>query len=505
MNTPIYIRNEILFMRNYYKLTNYTQRTPQEKGQTFEVMISSDNYQQVEKNNLKEALKNATFEKHNITVEQFITFVDRGHIYTPIYNSDIITSKDRKNENFVGTNIVSIDVDKSDISTYEVQRALKKNSIEPTFIYNTLSHNKEKNGVICERYRLGYIFNKCLSQGEFYATSKVMVDKVKEVLGDKVEIDSCSISPNQLYFGGKKFSFQKGKKPWNGYMRGTKYNEYLNEYQANNHQKEEIKNTSQKEKNKVSNSLIKAFDFLGYSDFIKKYNKFYQYVYRCEGPNWIDAAYQYINKNTYFKLPYYFNRVQDGDKRRLKFFQMLALKRVIKPTITANEMFYNAVKDARFFDNEDGTFSTKYIVGECNRIMKWEIKDIEQTYKETISYLKTKQPKSGIITKWGVNVNSVKKEIKYKLIGDFYDKDLTIERNLEVLKSNGIEVSRSTLMKYRKDKEVVKVDHRYTINKEEILSLYDFSKSLRNNHKYMQEMGVKVSLGTLSKIITNLK
>lgn len=89
------------------------------------------------------------------------------------------------------------------------------------------------------------------------------------------------------------------------------------------------------------------------------------------------------------------------------------------------------------------------------------------------------------------------KTVNYALIEKIYDEKLSVQKNLEVLKSKDIEVSESTLYNYCKDRGF-KVGG-------DFVSYVDPNLSVRKNIELLKTKGIKVGKDKISKILKELK
>lgn len=90
-----------------------------------------------------------------VSVSQFINYIIAGHSYCHIYKHNR-----RRKDCFLFTNIVSIDVDKTETSLCNFLATI---DFKPTFAYETFSNGKEN----LYSYRLVFIFNDKLNAKTF--------------------------------------------------------------------------------------------------------------------------------------------------------------------------------------------------------------------------------------------------------------------------------------------------------------------------------------------------
>ena len=95
-----------------------------------------------------------------------------------------------------------------------------------------------------------------------------------------------------------------------------------------------------------------------------------------------------------------------------------------------------------------------------------------------------------------------KKNSKRLKIKDLYDQNLSINENLELFKSNGIECSNSTVARLRKDLNLDRCYHQPKRN--EIKDLYDPNLTYAENLEIFKANGIECSTSTLQKLRNDL-
>mgnify|MGYP001772399628 CR=1 FL=1 len=187
----------------------------------------------------------------------------------------------------------------------------------------------------------------------------------------------------------------------------------------------------------------------------------------------------------------------------------MLLRRVINPDIKADELLFNAYEDLhRFFDNSGKNGANVITIDELQHdvesAMRMSLQDIETEYSDTLTYFRSKAPKSGRIYKFkGVTTlaerNKAIKAIRWQIISDNYDWTLTAREKYEYLQMIGITVSIDTIYRFCKEYEIpTNVSQKYKDS--QMMAQYDDTLSLRANHKKLLALGYKISLGKLSKL-----
>lgn len=121
-----------------------------------------------------------------------------------------------------------------------------------------------------------------------------------------------------------------------------------------------------------------------------------------------------------------------------------------------------------------------------------------------LATLRSKKPKHGKIYRFGrvttaAERNKAIKAVRWQEITDNYDWTQTPQENLKNLEAMGIDVGIATIYRYCKEHDIpTNAGKLYTDAM--VMKMFDETLSLRANHKKLQEQGIKISLGKLSKL-----
>lgn len=165
------------------------------------------------------------FEKKTATPEVMLADLISGASTAPIFNKDIIKSKERTNDNFVGSQYWFVDID-FDVNhpnlDYLMLEFTGHDDLRPTFAYSTVTNKvyviaSEYNtsGVasrsVVKRYRLVYVSDRVIYGKErCNAIAAHIRNSVNNLLNSddhgydavhKLDIDTCSDSPVQMMHG----------------------------------------------------------------------------------------------------------------------------------------------------------------------------------------------------------------------------------------------------------------------------------------------------------------
>lgn len=492
------------------------------------------------------------FEKVILTPQDLLNELLEGKVFCHLFNPQktrkdgTFGSCEKRDENFLGSYVIGVDIDKTSYSS--AKEYISTLTLPPTFYYTSYSNKKEGKGA---RFRLIYVFSDKIIGDPYYFRycSKNLNDILERDSREKIE-DDCNLRCSQ-YFNGtyknakginleygisnKIYSLRdigvndegfhdfikhkcyyktltKEKKDYikNALLIWDKYSSF-NTTEEENRQQHTIsidKNrTPQKEEEYCSRKLIEEMKKMSYDDFMRKNRRNYKLVYRQEKEEWIDGIYQYTGEN-YFSLYWNSKKVKDGEKRRKKIFERICLRRVMNPEINADTLLFNAYEDRYRFFEIDQDLSIDCLVNNVERAMELEISEIEELYSKNIEYLKSKAPKSGIIIRKGISEdtagrNELMKEIRWNLIGDYYDRRKSIKENLEIINENLFKVSKKTLYRYCKEKGI-KTDSR-KLTDEELMDILDPKLSFRKNLTLITNEGYKCDRNRILKVLKELK
>lgn len=435
------------------------------------------------------------------------------------------SSSEKKDDNFKGSFTVGVDIDHTSFKS--VEDYVDRLTYKPTFYYTSYSNEQPNKGV---RFRMIYVFDTMIENKYFFRYVGYTLHKLIEQDTDEVIDDYCGIRCSQ-YFNGTNinttglivkygitnniYSLDDFNITAEGFIDFVKHNCYysssdkrrtkyfqilIDNYNKSNtvieDKKEETKiydiECGVEINNKPSQHLVSDMQRLDYDEFMKYNRHNYNYFYRIEKDEWINGSYQFVDDN-YFALFYNVNTVKDGNQRRKKLYQRMCLRRVMKPEVDADTLLFNAYEDVHKYFETDGDLTIECLAKNVEWAMSKSVEDIENDFSDTLAYLRSKAPKKGIIYK---SKAAHSKANTYSLLDTYYNRDLSVTDNItEIYNIYGYTVKKSTIYDYLKDRKIS------NNNNDLILSVYDFSLSLRKNWKYINENVCKVSLGKLSTLI----
>ena len=191
--------------------------------------------------------------------------------------------------------------------------------------------------------------------------------------------------------------------------------------------------------------------------------------------------YKLTEGTDYCKLYYFREKVMDGEKRRKKLYRRAALRRLINPDITPDELFYNLMVDCyKFFDNSDGVLTADLLLKKVESAFSLTMDEIRKMNHTTTTFVinpylvKEKFLKHKAIAK-------ARREITDMKIETLYDESISVSANLQKMEEGGLKVSKTRLYKWIYDYRIQTVKS----NTVEELEGYDPKLSLRENAKML--------------------
>lgn len=513
-------------IENYVFKTNVSVDTYETKDEA-RACLSKPGADSIGKNKM-------SFKEQNVSVSEFLDLATTGHAFCnlfdfnpddkywietsdgkhyqsyPIYkkgsNKGGMKLTFKSEEYFKGAQTVFVDID---FTRYQnISEYLATLTYKPTCVYMSFSDNKEKKGVVSRRFRLVYVLDRIIDKNEFIHIAQSINDQIVMDTAEPMD-DDCGTRACQ-------------------YMNGVYGN--LEVYQTNciysvddfynSDTTEAFETTSaydftgqetedQSPQPLFDENLLRDMGTLSYTDFMHYYSTQFPYLYRTERTEWIANTYQMTDEN-YLQLWFYRERVVDGQWRRRKLFKNACLRRLISPDIDPNTLLFNLYVDfCRFFDNSDGVITLETLKRKVISAMEMTQDQLLAFCDYEIRYCRENRPK--FICKPGTKTNRgmisrIAKHIRWNELDRIYDRDKSIQENLE-----NIDIPLSTLYRYCKEK-FIDTDPNRAMTKEmsrnkkrldkknkieQFQDLYDPKLSVRKNQEIMEESGLKLSIGTI--------
>lgn len=408
-------------------------------------------------------IKKLCFKRSSISIEDFTKHIKEGYCFCHWFNTktDTFTIYEKTNANFDKANVLFVDVD--DFSM-EMKQFVGGLSMKPTVYYTTPNNlNPQKENKY--RFRLCYVFNEDIPNGEMLASAyRGIIREIRKDYPTYPDQDSCGARPAQ-YMNG------------NGTPRcevcSTDRVYTLSDFGVSPIESAHNANSSIRERanNKECAYHITDMDFINDlstippSDLIIKYRERYRYFDHSElkyndGYALVPEDYQEIYRSWYQDVVtnssgdiHKVSAVKikrDGDNRRKCLFVSALIRRKILPSITFEHLLYNLVAERQwYYDNSDNTLNNQELMRIANNALKMEYEKINIKTKRKPSKFKVDKlycSERGIKPKSMVGI--VRRKLKDKEIGNLYDCSLSVKDNLAMLKANGIKIGLSRLYEF---------------------------------------------------------
>ncbi len=380
-------------------------------------------------------LVHKSFYQKEVSVEELAIAIGEGYSFCPgVFKNNV-----RKNKNFIMASMIALDIDES---TIPMEKAIENFSC--TIAYNTFS-NGTKDGRYS--YRLLVLLDDNICSIEEYRHYATILSKLLQEESN-VRVDKSCLQGSKMYFGT------------NGEVTTTisDYDytkKYLTSWWNNNH------NTTI-----TYNSVIQETDCdykHGYIYALLK-NGTSDYDIVCAGR---DLGYKFISsskqmieweegeevriESNHLELNREWRMDADGKRhprkwnigedRRIRFLKMLSLKKQIYPTISYDELLYNAICERFFFfNNSDGKLNNQWIISILPSVLRTSyifktterfacnmplLKAKGKSYQKAIAENKHQRLVQGVMT--------------------LYNPTFTILQNLDSMKEKGLKICLRTL------------------------------------------------------------
>lgn len=409
--------------------------------------------------------------KTDVDLGGFKYYLEKGYPYLGIYDEDKFDSSLKKKEHYIGTYVISIDIDNGPLSMDNAIKILKSNNVLPSINYETFS---SING---DKFRLVYVFDNIIKGEDKVRNYSLSLCKlISCLLNVPVEkhngIDTASYSPTQ-YFNGTNKQVYNNDIIYN--IDSFKFNDssissststkVSSKCIQRHHHNIGLTDTFEKD-----TTLIKDFWKLNLTEFLYKYDSIMPNIQNSkidipsEDEPFIDIPSDYREIHRYWYLLVdekgnkldYVRKIKDGEGRRKKLFINGIIRRLINPSITFENMLHNITWEFVTYMINDGNKITKAILFSIVQdIMKTDMTRYSELGKTTRKWMVNPY----FSTKYGMSKREVINKFKLnkkQYIGEFYDCSLSDKENIEMMKEYGFEISLITLKRWRKENNIRK-------------------------------------------------
>lgn len=383
------------------------------------------------------------FRKENITPSEMIGMVKDGFSFMAVLNDYQVKQIDdrfyqgRTANDILQTNFIGVDVDDSTLTFNDYISTI---SLKPTFAYTT-----PNDGIKGNRYRLVYIVNEPIKeQSEFSTFYNGIISTLNEQT-NTINNDDCGAKIERLFNGNAKENI----KTFESGLIYSKNDLPKGENSLHVSTKQVIK---PRKRNKVISIVQNDFFSMDFEDFYIKYEKTFEIItqskiYYQNGYALLDENYKELKRFDKSGIITERRKKGVGEGRKKALYNWLMKKKQIKPTVTKDELLFNAVFEiCRFIDNRDGKLTKSYIMEVVNNVFDGECTMIQDENKRQFKVDKKWCSKNGFSANQYKNV--IRKKLHFEEIGGWYDVSLSVKDNLKFARENNIKVSQKTLYRF---------------------------------------------------------
>lgn len=303
------------------------------KNQKFEISISRQCYK------MKPTSFDYTkmrFQKEELTLDEFCDKISQGYSFCHIFKDNV-----RRNENFIKTNFICIDVDDSKVSLIDFLVGI---DYQPTIAYTTFSNGIDD----LYAFRLLYFFDSEITK-ELYP---ILYDSICSQIGLLDTKDNCGRKIAQLMNGNSKDDVELIKSDrvytFSTFIDKEVFRKVSLEYNNNTHTHVNSKETNRKTESKTERT--EAINSLkqGIEQFLNRYSHL---DIISESLLEYEDGYCILDE-TYVLLPMRVKwtnkkaricKYRDGENRRKRLYLDAFLIRKVKIDISFAELLYNLV------------------------------------------------------------------------------------------------------------------------------------------------------------------
>lgn len=327
---------------------------------------------------------------------------------------------------FKGSQTVFVDIDKTrflDVSDY-----ISTLTLPPTCVYMSFSDNKDKGGMVSRRFRLVYVLDHIVGRDELVKISQTITNQIVIDTVEPME-DDCGTRISQYMNGvyGNSETYET--------YRIYSVSDFIGE-DCVIVESPKIQDEDDEAPDIAFNvKMLEDMASYKYSKFMHYYSTQYRYFYRTEKPEW-DGIYQLTDENFLKLWHYKEKQVDGQNRRRKLFKNACLRRLMYPETDADTLLFNLYVDLVRYFDNSDGVITLDTLVRKVKNAMKMTREQLEAYCASEIQYWKQHRPKfilmKGIRATQGL-LKQKAQEIRYKEIDLQYDRCKSVRENAEAL------------------------------------------------------------------------
>lgn len=421
-----------------------------------------------------------TYHKELIRLSDLRNYISNNYAFCGVFTSDTFSVSDKKESNWLQTNIICVDLDERKLAYNEFMTIIQDSDVCPNIAYRTAN-----DGIKGNRYRLIYALDDAIVNSKLYSEIYwCIIRKIEELTDDKNDDNCCqsvaqqicgTIHKHDIYFNDLYFDVKTFKE-----MFGIRTLNISDLYERQRNKDNRTKKVSVRKSfvsfdfsdySMMYDEFSNDFNTLSFTDIVKKYNGKY-FNYECTQLPLVSEDSAYIEIPSYYceiKRYWYLEesainnnkcsnirKIKDGQQRRKKLYVNAIIRRLIYSEISFDNLLYNLVFELYHYMINDGNKITKSDLYEiCKRAFnadlslpkyqKYVIVNKEKKYIVNTAYC----VKYNVSKKQAVRI--AEKQRTYSIIGEYYDLDLKDKQNLQIMKENGIKVSLRTLIRWKEE------------------------------------------------------
>ena len=430
-----------------------------------------------------------------------------GKMYqtTPLYktgnNQGCMKLEFKCDRFFRGAQTVFVDIDKTRFES--IPEYLACLTIPPTCVYMSYSDRLEKRGVTSRRFRMVYVFDHVLGKDDLNVVSRVITDSIVRDTGEPME-DDCGTRVSQ-YFNGV-YGNNECYASYRIYYR-YEFPNSLPQIDENQYQTQAQDPT--KPTVVFDQQLLRDMATMDYNTFMHHYSWKYKYFYRTESDYWINDTYQLTYPDYLQLWWSREKITDGNNRRRKLFKRACLRRLIKPNVDPDTLLFNLYVDFHRFIDNSDNVITLETLKRRTERAMQMDWEDLMEYCDYEIGYWKDHKrefilhPDAPHTQSF---IRSIAKEVHYSEIDRWYDRSKSVMENFAVLDESlatlyrycndrGIPTNPARTMTEAQRREANREAKAY--KKDQFMQLYDPNLSAQKNLEIMKQKGIDISEGTV--------
>ena len=456
--------------------------------------------------------KKMSFLETTTTVDGFISSITAGHTYcggifrlqedytetfttkdggkykcTPYYKDDSsLKAQFKSDRNFTFGQVISIDIDGTRFNDPELY--VQNLTLKPTFYYTSPSDNPQG----LRKFRIVYVFSMPLNKDGYELATKAIHKQAEQDTWEAIK-DNCGERFSQYFNGNRKAMV------WKTYniIEPCDLKPIIDKYG--------IECDERPENNSIfTEELLTSMETLDYTQFMHynslKYKYFWSSVEFKEG-----EKYRILDPSRDVVILFRWgDKFKDGEGRRKRLQKYACLRRIARPWITPDELLFNLYVDReRFFDNSDGKLTLDCLKRKVELAFSKTPDELREEFKSVLENCPVKFVINPNVILKQKAINEAKKDIHWKEIKDNYNLSVSVKENLEILKAKGIKVKKTTLYEFCKELGI-DTNPELSERRKQILEIYDSSLSIRKNVELISSKGIEITKSELSRLVSSV-